>query len=222
VALATVLVIGVAVVLVAILPGKGAPLLVGKTLGQAQQLAASSGYRVDVSQQVPSFNNAGMVLDQSPKAGKKPDNGAIDVTATRSPVPVKVTTLQDVDPQGDGHENHAMLPNLIDGKDNTFWSTELYGSSSFSNLKSGVGVDFTLGSPATIVEVDSPVKGWKGELLPKTPSGVGTKIATLDGVAVQRITLQQPITNGRIWITQLVELKPGQFGVQLSELRFYR
>ena len=222
VAIATVVVIGVVVVLASILPGKGAPLLVGKTLGQAQQLAARSGYRVNVSQQVPSFDRAGVVLDQSPKAGKKPDNGAIDVTATRSPVPVKVTKLQDVDPQGDGQENHAMLPNLIDGKDNTFWSTELYGSSSFSNLKSGVGVDFTLESPATIVEVDSPVKCWKGDLLPKTSSGVGTKIATLDGVAVQRITLQQPITSGRIWITQLVELKPGRFGVQLDELRFYR
>jgi serine/threonine-protein kinase len=222
VALATVLVIGVAVVLAVALPGKGAPLLVGKTLGQAQQLATSSGYRVEVSQQVPSFDKAGMVLDQSPKAGKKPDNGAIDVTATRSPVPVKVARLQDVDPQGDAHENHAMLPNLIDGKANTYWSTELYKSSSFGNLKTGVGVDFTLGSPATIVEVDSPVKGWKGELLPKTSAGVGTKIATLDGVALQRITLQQPITSGRIWITQLVELKPGQFGMQLSELRFYR
>jgi len=135
---------------------------------------------------------------------------------------VKVTKLQDVDPQGDGQENHAMLPHLIDGKDNTYWSTEFYLSSSFGHLKTGVGVDFTLESPATIVEVDSPVKGWKGDLLPKTSSGVGTKIATLDGVAVQRITLQQPITSGRIWITQLVELKPGRFGVQLDELRFYR
>jgi hypothetical protein len=222
VAIATVLVVGIAVLLVAILPGKGAPLLVGKALGQAQQLATGSGYWVDVSQQVPSFNNAGMVLDQSPKAGKKPDDGDIDVTDTRSPIPVKVTKLQDVDPQGDGQENHAMLPHLIDGKDNTYWSTELYASSSFGHLKAGVGVDFTLGSPATIVEVDSSVKGWKGELLPTTSAGVGTKIATLDGVALQRIALQQPITSGRIWITQLVELKPGRFGVQLGELRFYR
>jgi hypothetical protein len=135
---------------------------------------------------------------------------------------VRVTKLQDVDPQGDGQENHAMLPHLIDGKANTYWSTELYPSSSFGNLQTGVGVDFTLGSPATIVEVDSPVKGWKGELLPKTSAGVGTKITTLDGVALQRLTLQQPITSGRIWITQLVELKPARFGVQLSELRFYR
>ena len=222
VALATVLVLGVTALLVAILPGKGAPLLVGRALGQAQQLATSSGYRLDVSQQVPSFESAGMVLDQSPKAGKKPDDGDIDVTTTRSPIPVKVIKLQDEDPQGDGHENHAMLPHLIDGKANTYWSTELYKSSSFGHLKTGVGVDFTLASPATIVEVDSPVKGWKGELLPTTSAGVGTKIATLDGVSVQRIILRQPITSGRIWITQLVELKPGGFGARLSELRFYR
>ena len=116
-----------------------------------------------------------------------------------------------------------MLPHLIDGKDNTYWSTELYKSSSFGHLKTGVGVDFTLGSPATIVEVESPVKGWRGELLPKTSSGVGTKIATLDGASVQRIILPQPITSGRIWIIQLVQLKLGRFGVELSdELRFYR
>jgi len=59
-------------------------------------------------------------------------------------------------------------------------------------------------------------------LLPTTSAGVGTKIATLDGVSVQRITLPQPITSGRIWITQLAELKPGGFGARLSELRFYR
>ena len=115
-----------------------------------------------------------------------------------------------------------MLPNLIDGKANTYWSTELYKSSSFGNLKTGVGVDFTLASPATMVEVDSPVKGWKGELLLKTSAGVGAKIATLDGAALQRIVLPQPITSGRIWITQLVQLKPGGFGARLSELRFYR
>ncbi len=223
VAAAVVAVLVIAIVLVVTLSGKGAPLLVGKTLDQARQLATSSGFQVEVGTQVPSFDSAGVVLDQSPKAGKKPDDGVIRVTATRSPVPVKVTKLQDVDPQGDAHENHSMLPKLIDGNDSTGWSTELYKSSSFGNLpKTGVGVDFTLESAALIVEVVSPVEGWKGELLAKTSSGVGAKIATLDGTAVQRITLQKAITSGRIWITQLVELSPGRFGVQLGELRFYR
>ena len=214
----------VTIVLAVTLSGKGAPLLVGKTIDQAKQLAASAGYQMEEASQVPSFDNAGVVLDQTPEVGKKAGNHIIHVTATRSPIPVAVTKLQDVDPQGDAKENHAQLPNLIDGNDSTGWSTELYKSASFGNLKSGVGVDFTLKDGATIVEVDSPVQGWKGELLAKTATGVGASLGTLDGIAMQRITLQQPITSGRIWITQLVLVQqaPARFGVQLGELRFYR
>ena len=223
-AAAVIVVAVIAIVLAVTLSGKGAPLLVGKTIDQAQQSAKDAGLQIIWAAPVPSFETPGIVRDQSPAAGKKPDDGVIHLTATRNPIAVKVTKLQDVDPQGDAHENHAMLPKLIDGNDGTGWSTELYKSSSFGNLpgKTGVGVDFTLESAATIVEVVSPVEGWKGDLLPKSSTDVGTAIATLNGVAVQRITLQKAITAGRIWITQLVELKPGRFGVQLGELRFYR
>lgn len=223
IAAATVVVVALAIVLAVTLPGKGAPLLMGKTLDQAQQIAKSSGFQVEVGTQVPSFDNVGKVINQTPAAGKKPDDGIIRLTVTRDPVAVKVTKLQDVDPQGDAQENHAMLPKLIDGNDSTGWATEYYRSANFGNLgKTGVGIDFTLDTPATIVEVVSPVEGWKGELLSKTSSGVGAELAPLNGVADQRITLKQPISAGRIWITQLVELKTNRYGVQLGELRFYR
>ena len=85
-----------------------------------------------------------------------------------------VTEIKVYDPSpGDGKENDDRLTNLIDGKDSTTWSTELYKSAAFGNLKEGVGLDFTLSEPATIMEIVSTVDGWGGELRQATSSGLG-------------------------------------------------
>ena len=128
------------VVLVLALSGGGAPDVVGLTLDQARQ-AADAGMQVEVTAQIPSFDKpSGTVLEQSPDVGIKSDNGVLQLTVTREPTPVTVTEIKAYDPDpGRRTENDDKLPNLIDGKESTTWSTELYRSAAFGNSKDGVG-----------------------------------------------------------------------------------
>ena len=220
---AAALIIVIVVVLVFALPGGGAPAVKGLTLDQARQLAADAGMEVEVADQVPSFDKpAGTVLEQDPIPKTSSDDNVLRLTVTREPTPVKVTSLKDVDPEGDNTENPGRLPRLIDGKESTGWTTELYRSSAFGNLKTGVGLDFTLEQPASIIEIVSPVEGWKGELLQNISSGPAARLATLNGDSTQIITLREALTSGRIWFTELTQLTEGRWGVELSEIRFYR
>ena len=214
----------IVVVLVLTLSGGGAPYVVGLALDQARQAAADAGMQVEVTALIPSFDKkAGIVLEQSPDLGLKSDNGVLQLTVTRQPTPVAVTEIKAYDPPpGDGTENDAQLPNLIDGKASTSWSTELYKSPAFGNLKQGVGLEFTLAEPATIMEITSTVDGWAGELRQNTSSGSEATIAKLDGKTSQILSLLQPISDGRLWFTKLIVLSDGRYGVELSELRFYK
>jgi len=58
----------------------------------------------------PFFRQRGSRARPDAEGGQEGGNHIIHVTATRSPIPVTVTKLQDVDPQGDAKENHAQLP----------------------------------------------------------------------------------------------------------------
>jgi len=138
------------------------------------------------------------------------------------PAPVTVTEMKDYDPEGDQTENPDSLPNLTDGKESTSWSTELYKSAAFGNLKDGVGLAFTLDEPATIIEIVSAVEGWEGELRQDVSSGSEASIAKLEGKSTQIITLREPLSSGRIWFTKLTEITDGRYGVELSEIRFFR
>lgn len=223
---AIIAVVVVAVVLFAALSGSKAPSVVGLSLDEAQATAEKAGFKVNVaeSDQVPSFDKpAGTVLEQVPTAGGKADDGTLHLTVTRTPLPVKVAEVQDVDPEGDAHENPDLLPKLTDGKKSSGWTTELYKSASFGNTgKTGVGLDFTLEEPATIIRIISAVEGWKGELLQNVSSGAGARLAPLDGNSTQTIPLRQPLTSCRIWITGLAKLTDSRWGVDLSEVQFYR
>ena len=221
---AVAIIAAIVVVLVLTLSGGRAPYVKGLTLDQARQAAADAGMQVEVTALIPSFDKkAGTVLEQSPDKGLKSDNGVLQLTVTRQPTPVAVTQIKAYDPPpGDGKENDAQLPNLIDGKESTTWSTELYKSPAFGNLKAGVGLDFTLAEPATIMVIISTVDGWAGELRQSTSSGSEATITKLAGKPSQILSLLQPISSGRIWFTKLVELSDARYGVELSELRFYK
>jgi eukaryotic-like serine/threonine-protein kinase len=214
----------VVVVLVLTLTGGGAPEVVGLSLDQARQLAADSGMQVEVTAQIPSFDkSAGTVLEQSPDAGIKSDNGVLQLTVTREPTPVKITEIKPYDPSpGDGKENDDQLPNLTDGKDSTTWATELYRTATFANIKDGVGLDFTLADQATIMEIKATVDGWKGELRQVTSTGSEASVATLKGSTSEIVPLREPISSGRIWFTKLAPLTETRFGVELQEIQFYK
>jgi hypothetical protein len=85
-----------------------------------------------------------------------------------------------------------------------------------------VGLEFTLDGEAYMMEIISPVEGWRGELLQKVSSGPAARLATLDGNTTQIITLREPLTDGRLWFTELAQLTEDRWGVDIAELRFYR
>ncbi|NLO28035.1 MAG: serine/threonine protein kinase [Actinobacteria bacterium] len=222
-ALTAVAAVAVALALVFTLTGGGAPHVLGLTVDQARVLADETGMTVEVTDEILSLDReAGVVLEQSPEAEMKGRDDVLRLTVTREAIPVKVESLDDVDFEGDNVENPEKLPNLIDGKESTVWTTELYRSAAFGDLKTGVGIDFLLEEEATVVEIRSSVEGWRGQLLRFTSSGGMAQVERLNGESTQIITLQSGITKGRIWFTELAKLTENRWGVELSEILFYR
>jgi serine/threonine-protein kinase len=74
-------------------------------------------------------------------------------TAGSRPVTVSHATAYDP-PRGDGRENDRTTGNAIDGQQDTSWTTEGYKSSSFGQLKSGVGLVLDLGSAKRASQLD--------------------------------------------------------------------
>lgn len=74
-----------------------------------------------------------------------------------------------------------------------------------------------------MIRIDSPVEGWKGELLKDTSSDTTARLATFEGKETQIITLRDPIDGGRIWFTLLTKLTDSnRYGVEISEIYFYK
>ncbi|MBN1628934.1 MAG: serine/threonine protein kinase [Thermoleophilia bacterium] len=222
-AIGALILVAAAIVLALTLTGGGAPYVKGLTLDEAKKLAEDAGMEVEVTDQVPSFTEeAGIVQAQDPGEGLKSSDDVLRLTVTREPEEVGVVSMVDYDPEGDNVENPDKLSRLTDGKDNTTWSTELYRSASFGGLKTGVGLEFELEEEATIIEIASEVEGWKGELLQPLDSGGLAKLRTLDGQSNQIISLTTAIDKGRLWFTDLTPLTENRWGVELSEITFYK
>ncbi len=221
--------VGVIVLVVVILvwmafSGGGAPAVVGLSLDEAQVLAEEAGMTVEVATQVATFDEeAGTVLEQDPIPDQSSDDDVLRLTVAREPEPVRIAEINDYDPEGDNEENPDLLPKLTDGETTSGWTTEFYRSATFGSIdKTGVGLEFTLDGEAYMMEIISPVEGWKGELLQKVSSGPAARLATLDGNTSQIITLREPLTDGRLWFTELAQLGEDRWGVDIAELRFYR
>jgi hypothetical protein len=221
---ATVLAVIVIVVLLVTLTGGGAPAVVGLTLDQAKDLATDAGMEVQVIDQVPTFDEeTGTVLEQDPIPDENSKDGVLRLTVAAYPEAIAVVEIEDYDPEGDNEENPQLLPRLTDGAETSGWITELYRSASFGNIdKTGVGLKFTLAEEATMIEIISPVKGWKGELLESVASGSAARLAVIDGNSSQIVTLRKGITSGILWFTKLAALSDDRWGVDIAELRFYK
>jgi serine/threonine protein kinase len=214
------------VVLISVLATRGggkAPDVLNLTLEEATSKAGGAGLELVINE-VPSFDQAGIVLGQDPDPGIAPLDGKLVVSIGREPIPVQINTLEDFDPMGnDQAENHNQVGNLQDANYETTWSTELYKSPTFAGLtnKTGVGLVFRLDEGATMVKIVSPVTGWEGQVLDVLADGSTIPIATLG--AQQVVTWSEPLDAGRIWFTKLTAI-PGtdRNGVVIGEIEFYR
>ena len=64
-------------------------------------------------------------------------------TPAKDTVPVRLGATSAYDPDGDGSEHDAEVPNATDGDRATYWRTERYNTVDFGGLKAGVGLVLT-------------------------------------------------------------------------------
>ena len=114
----------------------------------------------------------------------------------------------------DPTESEATASLAIDGSDATGWSTEIYATRSFGNLKSGVGLILDLASVQQLdrLTILSPTTGWAVEVLasttspsPTSRSGWGLPVASASNIQ-SKVSFDLHGTGAReilIWITDL-------------------
>ncbi len=132
--------------------------------------------------------------------------------------PLRVVSVQDFDPLGDGREGHPTVTNIHDGQPTTFWSTERYiSSANFSGRKSGVGVIFDMGSSvnvgqASVLFVGSPCNfEIRYADTKSTPVDQWQTATTVDTPQLATALQFSPHTARYwlVWITRLTQGAPG-------------
>jgi eukaryotic-like serine/threonine-protein kinase len=81
--------------------------------------------------------------------------------------PVRITGIQDFDPQGDGREHPDKVAFVLDGDPTTLWRTETYNSRDFGSIsKNGVGIFVQLDRDADLSDlvVESPSRDWSAQV----------------------------------------------------------
>jgi hypothetical protein len=80
--------------------------------------------------------------------------------------PVHLTGLMGYDPDGDGSEHDETAGQATDGQPATYWQTERYSSSSFGNLKPGVGLVLDAGKEQELSQltVTSDTSGFTAKI----------------------------------------------------------
>jgi hypothetical protein len=168
---------------------------------------------------------AGLVINY---AGK--DEGAEPLPADLSTIRLGERDAIDYDPlPGDGRENTASAPLVLDGDRVSAWETERYNSADFGNIKDGVGIYLDAGRPvvARAMRVLTPVKGWTFDLYVanSVPKSVAdwTRVGGGEMDAVRKTfdldTGSQRFRYFLLWVTELAENPGGGFKAAVSELR---
>jgi serine/threonine-protein kinase len=168
---------------------------------------------------------AGIVIDKTSK-----DEGAPALSADLSTIRLGERDAADYDPlPGDGSENTASAPLVLDGDRKTVWETERYNSPDFGNIKDGVGIYLDAGGPvvARAMRVLTPVEGWTLDLYVanEVPKSVAdwTRVGGGELDTLRKTfdldTGSQRFRYYLLWVTELAKNPDGGFKVAVSELR---
>jgi serine/threonine-protein kinase len=140
-------------------------------------------------------------------------------------------SVKDFDPQGDGSEQPNQLAFLTDGNTSSTWSTDMYNTAAFGNLKQGLGLWIDFGRTVRLSKVIAvtPLAGWTFQLFPGSapdPSGhalAGTNGSTTFTAKAGRTVITVPPVSTRgvlVWITHLAP-EGGRFAASIAELGAY-
>jgi serine/threonine protein kinase len=168
---------------------------------------------------------AGLVIDRASNDGPGPA-----ISSNLSEIQLGNRDATDYDPlPGDGQENSASVPFVLDGDRTSAWESERYNSADFGNIKDGVGLYLDAGRPVVArgLTIATPVKDWTVELyvdnsVPKTVAD-WTRVGGGDiGSARKTFDLDTGTQRFRyflVWITRLPKSPTGGFKAAISELR---
>jgi hypothetical protein len=161
----------------------------------------------------------------------------VTVTApgfTASPAPqagataaglIAILSATGFDPQGDQTENNSQAAKVYDGNPATTWSSELYTTAQFGNLKKGVGLLLDLGQPTSVHTVTIDLANGPLDVTVYAATSPNIQGATVIGTASAasgRIQLKASTVMPQsqyviVWFTSLAPLG-GQFGASVSEI----
>jgi serine/threonine-protein kinase len=141
--------------------------------------------------------------------------------------PIALAGARSEDPQGpDGNEHPDQVGMAIDGNPATAWTTDHYETTTFGNLKTGLGLWVEFGSSAEVhtVTIASSLPGWTFQLF-ATPEASGTPMASAPGSTTftategtTAITLRPHRAPGvLIWITGLAP-DHGKFAASIADV----
>ena len=156
------------------------------------------------------------------------------VTAPASPTPqagptttgpIAISSATGFDPQGDQQESNSQAARVYDGDPATTWTSELYNSPHFGNLKQGVGLLLDLGQPTSVHRVTIDLANGPLDVTVYAASGpslqgaavIGQSSAASGQIQLTATTTMAPSQYVIVWFTSLAPYG-GQFGASVQEI----
>jgi hypothetical protein len=179
------------------------------------------------------FGSSGISLS-IPTAKRTVTVSAPTVTVPASPAPqagataagpIAILSATGFDPQGDQRENNSQAARVYDGDPATTWTSELYSTPQFGNLKKGVGLLLDLGQPTSVHKVTIDLASGPVDVTvyaATSPSIQGAAVIGTASAASGRIqlTASTVIPESQFIIVWFSSLAPNgsQFGASISEI----
>ena len=139
--------------------------------------------------------------------------------------PIAILTATGFDPEGDQQESNSQAARVFDGNPATTWTTELYQTAQFGNLKKGVGLLLDLGQPTSVHQVTLDLVGGPVDVTvyaATSPSIQGAAVIGTASAATGRVELKAATAMPEsqfiiVWFTSLAP-NGGQFGASVAEV----
>jgi hypothetical protein len=182
-------------------------------------------------------------LTSSPEPGPTAPHPAASGSSTRSPnggqpIALKASQIRIVDPPGGDRTEFEGFEKLVDGNEQTGWTTDEYKQANFGSIKPGMGILINLGAPTKVnaVRVIANEQGASMSLragtsdpgntsdgdktIANTYTALGPSLDDHPGttfvlpVPEDKQTVQYLL----IWITKLPQATPGTFVLTVNEI----
>jgi len=134
-------------------------------------------------------------------------------SAGRSGTAVRLRGVGDYDPQGDGGEPAYTAPRATDDNPATYWTTEIYATPTFGNLKRGLGLVLDAGAPVGLrrLTVETPTPGFTARVEVGAVRQGPFQPDSATRVVGARTTFVLDGKRGRYYVVWLTELPPERY-----------